>query len=39
MEESIVETLNVIPAGVVIIDNKENKVKFANEDLINLLTG
>ena len=36
--EIIVETLNVIPTGVVIIDNKENKVKFANEDLINLLT-
>ena len=38
MKEGIVETLNVVPAGVVIIDNKENKVKFVNEDLISLLT-
>jgi hypothetical protein len=37
MKEGIIETLNVIPAGVVIIDSKENKVKFANDDLINLL--
>jgi hypothetical protein len=38
MKEGIIETLNVIPAGVVIIDSKENKVKFANDDLINLLS-
>ena len=37
MKEGIIETLNVIPAGVVIIDSKENKVKFINDDLINLL--
>jgi hypothetical protein len=37
MKEGIIETLNVIPAGVVIIDSKENKIKFANDDLINLL--
>lgn len=38
MEEGIIETLNVVPAGVVIIDNKENRIKFANEDLFHLLT-
>lgn len=38
MEEGIIETLNVVPAGVVIIDNKENRIKFANEDLFHFLT-
>ncbi len=37
MEVGIIETLNVVPAGVVIIETKENRVKFANEDLFHLL--
>ena len=32
----MIETFNFVPAGVIIINNQENKVKFANTEILNI---
>lgn len=37
MQESFLDTLKIVPSGVLIIDNKDDSIKFANRESLNLL--
>jgi hypothetical protein len=37
MNESFLETLKIVPAGVLILNNKNAKIKFANNESCEIL--
>ena len=37
MKESFLETLKIVPSGVLIVNNKDDSIKFANKESLNLL--
>jgi hypothetical protein len=37
MNESFLETLKIVPAGVLILNNKNAKIKFANNECCEIL--
>jgi len=37
MQENFLDTLKIVPSGVIIINNKDDSIKFANKESLSLL--